>query len=75
MNPNEHLARVRWVRSSYSGPEGGNCLEVAPDAVAVFGIVPVRDSKNPQGPALAFPVEQWRSFVAHLTQHSRAQAS
>ncbi|MFE4785603.1 DUF397 domain-containing protein [Streptomyces sp. NPDC056716] len=40
---------------------------MAPDAVAVFGIVPVRDSKNPQGPSLTFPVEQWRSFVAHLT--------
>ncbi|MFE4665213.1 DUF397 domain-containing protein, partial [Streptomyces sp. NPDC056734] len=37
MNLNEHLALAKWVRSSYSSPEGGNCLEVAPDAVAVFG--------------------------------------
>ncbi|MFJ8477394.1 DUF397 domain-containing protein [Kitasatospora sp. NPDC094011] len=28
------------------------------------GLVPVRDSKDPHGPALAFPADAWRSFVA-----------
>ncbi|MFG2844749.1 DUF397 domain-containing protein [Kitasatospora sp. NPDC048296] len=55
-----NLAGARWVKSRYSG-NGGNCIEVAPDFP---GIVPVRDSKDPEGPALAFPAEAWRSFVA-----------
>ncbi|MFI8459438.1 DUF397 domain-containing protein [Kitasatospora sp. NPDC085464] len=28
------------------------------------GAVPVRDSKDPEGPALVFPADAWRSFVA-----------
>ncbi|MFD5467847.1 DUF397 domain-containing protein [Kitasatospora sp. NPDC127059] len=27
------------------------------------GLVPVRDSKDPQGPALVFPAEAWQSFL------------
>ncbi|WP_369183177.1 DUF397 domain-containing protein [Streptomyces sp. Y1] len=49
-----------WRKSSYSG-QGGDCVEVADD---VIGLVPVRDSKDPDGPALVFPVEAWSSFVA-----------
>ncbi len=54
------LAGARWVKSRYSG-NGGNCVEVAPDFP---GVVPVRDSKDPQGPALVFPADAWKSFVA-----------
>ncbi|MGY0460396.1 DUF397 domain-containing protein [Kitasatospora sp. cg17-2] len=54
MNP------VSWRKSSYS-TNGGECVEVAPE---VPGLVPVRDSKDPSGPALAFPSDAWRSFVA-----------
>ncbi|MFG3228508.1 DUF397 domain-containing protein [Kitasatospora sp. NPDC048194] len=54
------LADARWVKSPYSG-NGGNCVEVAPDFPSV---VPVRDSKDPEGPVLLFPAEAWRSFVA-----------
>jgi Domain of unknown function (DUF397) len=53
----------RWVKSTYSGGEGGNCIEWAPDHVAVAGTVPVRDSKDPEGPALAFGVDAFASFV------------
>ncbi|MFE6056767.1 DUF397 domain-containing protein [Kitasatospora sp. NPDC056446] len=49
-----------WFKSSYSGTNGGDCIEVAP---GVPGLVPVRDSKNPEGPTLAFPAEAWGSFV------------
>lgn len=28
------------------------------------GLVPVRDSKDPEGPALVFPAPAWQSFVA-----------
>ncbi|MFH8980874.1 DUF397 domain-containing protein [Streptomyces varsoviensis] len=52
-----------WVRSSYSGPEGGQCVEWAPGAVA-HGVVPVRDSKDPEGPVLAVSPGAWAAFVA-----------
>ncbi|MEU5014974.1 DUF397 domain-containing protein [Streptomyces sp. NPDC021749] len=49
-----------WRKSSYSNQEGGNCVEVAPN---LPGIVPVRDSKDPHGPALVFPARSWAAFV------------
>ncbi|MFF4380995.1 DUF397 domain-containing protein [Kitasatospora sp. NPDC001547] len=54
-------ADLEWRKSSYSGGEGGNCIEVAS---GLPGSIPVRDSKDPDGPALAFSPEAWRSFVA-----------
>ncbi|MEV7776766.1 DUF397 domain-containing protein [Kitasatospora sp. NPDC088351] len=29
-------------------------------------LVPVRDSKDPHGPALAFPSDSWRAFLTGL---------
>lgn len=52
----------QWVKSSYSGNGGGNCLEWMPSA-AVTGIVPVRDSKVPAGPALSLSDSAWGVFV------------
>lgn len=52
----------RWFKSSYSG-NGGNCVEVAANLVASCGIVPVRDSKDPSGPALSFGADAWAAFV------------
>ncbi|WP_328916042.1 MULTISPECIES: DUF397 domain-containing protein [unclassified Streptomyces] len=52
-------ALVGWRKSSYSGPDEGSCVEVADG----YGIVPVRDSKDPHGPALAFPVSSWSAFI------------
>ncbi|MFE7192278.1 DUF397 domain-containing protein [Kitasatospora sp. NPDC057541] len=48
-----------WFKSSYSGDEGGNCVEVA-DATST---VLVRDSKDKSGPHLTFSPEAWQSFV------------
>ncbi len=50
---------ARWLKSSHSN-NGGQCVEIAP---GVPGLVPVRDSKDPQGPVLLFPSDSWRSFV------------
>ncbi|MEU5010392.1 DUF397 domain-containing protein [Streptomyces sp. NPDC021749] len=50
-----------WAKSSYSGDNGGNCIEVAP---GIPGVVPVRDSKDPHGPVLLFPAGGWGSFLA-----------
>ncbi|MFF8315442.1 DUF397 domain-containing protein [Streptomyces lydicus] len=52
---------TQWIKSSYSSAEGGNCLEWAPRAAA--GVVPVRDSKNPEGPMLCFSSDAWATFV------------
>ncbi|WP_328958134.1 DUF397 domain-containing protein [Kitasatospora purpeofusca] len=54
------MTPVSWRKSSYSG-NGGNCVEIAPDFV---DLLPVRDSKDPEGPALVFPADAWRSFIA-----------
>jgi hypothetical protein len=56
------VASHHWFKSSYSN-NGGNCIEVAADLVASRGVVPVRDSKNPDGPALGFETAAWSSFV------------
>lgn len=55
------LTRAIWRKSSYSSGNGGNCVEIAGN---LPGMVAVRDSKNPDGPALTLTTAQWRSFVA-----------
>jgi uncharacterized protein DUF397 len=51
---------LAWFKSSYSGAEGGDCVEVA----AATGTVYVRDSKDVSGPLLAVSPEAWAGFVA-----------
>jgi hypothetical protein len=55
-------SRVTWVKSSFSSTNG-ECVEVARYD---DGAVGVRDSKDPQGPSLAFTPEQWRAFVGRM---------
>ena len=54
------LAHARWIKSSYSGSGGGNCLEVSDLG---NGHRAVRDSKNPTGPALRFSAAEWSAFT------------
>ncbi|MFF0753482.1 DUF397 domain-containing protein [Streptomyces sp. NPDC004267] len=54
------LSTITWRKSSYSNNEAGACLEVADN----LPLVPVRDSKNPTGPALLFAATVWSAFVA-----------
>ncbi|MEU6224656.1 DUF397 domain-containing protein [Streptomyces sp. NPDC047042] len=54
-----------WYKSSYSGGDGADCLEVS-DGHPTH--VPVRDSKNRRGPTLAFRTEAWEAFVEDLKQ-------
>jgi hypothetical protein len=61
--PDHDLSTVTWRKSTYSGGGGDDCLEVADGYPA---IVPVRDSKNPRGPKLAFRTEAWSAFVENL---------
>ncbi|MGW2372273.1 MULTISPECIES: DUF397 domain-containing protein [Kitasatospora] len=50
---------VPWRKSSCSGNNGGNCIEVA---TAHHGQL-VRDSKDPGGPVLGFGPVAWQSFI------------
>ncbi|MFI9260572.1 DUF397 domain-containing protein [Streptomyces sioyaensis] len=52
-----------WRKSSYSNGEGAECIEVAD---GYPGAVPVRDSKNPHGPACVFSRAGWSTFVTAL---------
>lgn len=56
------LSTAEWAKSSYSGGNEGNCVEVARN-LATDGIVPVRDSKDPHGPALRFTPAAWTEFL------------
>lgn len=50
---------LSWFKSSYSGAEGGECLEVASMPTRVL----VRDAKQVQGPIVALSPEAWAAFV------------
>jgi Domain of unknown function (DUF397) len=57
------IDRLTWRKSSYSGSNGGNCVEVA---TLLDGGLAVRDSKDPQGPNLTFSPAEWRTFIASV---------
>ncbi|GAA2715979.1 DUF397 domain-containing protein [Micromonospora olivasterospora] len=59
------LTGARWRKSTRSGNNGGNCVEVADN---LPGVVLVRDTKDRDGGALAFAPDAWRAFVAGLTR-------
>ena len=57
------LTGAHWRKSSRSANEG-NCVEVADNLVGVVGL---RDSKDPTGPALVVDTDTWRRFLAIIT--------
>ena len=50
-----------WRKSSYSGDNGGECVEVA-----TAGAVLVRDTADRRGPVLTFTAEAWLAFTATI---------
>ncbi|MFD9815404.1 DUF397 domain-containing protein [Streptomyces sp. NPDC059080] len=56
------IAADRWFKSSHSN-NGGACIEVTAILVASHGVVPVRDSKDPEGPVVSVPATAFASFV------------
>ncbi|MEK2473051.1 DUF397 domain-containing protein [Streptomyces sp. NPDC001793] len=71
MSTTPDLSQAMWEKSSYSQGNGGNCVEWAPVLASSSGIVPVRDSKDPHGPALTFPALAWQAFVGQVKSGSR----
>jgi hypothetical protein len=59
----DRLDRAQWRTSSYSGTNGGNCVEVARN---LPGIVAVRDSRDRTGPVLTFSPAQWDAFTTRV---------
>ncbi|GGS75407.1 MULTISPECIES: DUF397 domain-containing protein [Streptomyces] len=60
------LHHVRWLRSSHS-TGANNCVETArPRSGPAAGLLAVRDSKRPAGPALLFSPESWTGFLTAL---------
>ncbi|MEU7582621.1 DUF397 domain-containing protein [Streptomyces sp. NPDC041068] len=60
----DFVGAARWRKSSHSSGDGGeDCVEVGE---GVPGVVPVRDSKDPQGTALVIRAAAWSAFVAHI---------
>jgi len=55
------IDRAAWRKSSYSGGNGGACVEVADN---LPGLVAVRDSKDRTGSVLTFPPAAWAAFTA-----------
>ena len=81
-----NISGVTWRRASYSGANGGECVEVGVwrkathsggnggECVEVANANPqiaVRDSKDPNGPRLSFAPSAWRSFMARHRETSR----
>ncbi|MFJ3217458.1 DUF397 domain-containing protein [Kitasatospora sp. NPDC086801] len=56
------LTGAVWFKSTRSNGQSA-CVEVA---ILNHGIVPVRDSKDPNGPALVFPADTWTAFVTAI---------
>ncbi|GHD29487.1 DUF397 domain-containing protein [Streptomyces galbus] len=61
MESNALTTVIQWRKSSYSGDQGGECLEVA---LTPSPAIAVRDSKNPAGPVLSFRPGAFQEFVA-----------
>ncbi|MGW2324715.1 DUF397 domain-containing protein [Streptomyces sp. NPDC001700] len=80
---NRGISELNWFKSSYSGSEGGNCVEVAMEwrkstysggeggecveVAACPSAIHVRDSKVTEGPMLTFPAAAWDTFVGFAT--------
>ena len=57
------VAGAIWRKSSYSGSNGGGCVDVADN---LPGIIAVRDSKDPYGPSLTFSPSEWRTLITSV---------
>ncbi|MFH9139218.1 DUF397 domain-containing protein [Streptomyces albus] len=56
------MQELSWRKSSYSGSDGGDCVEVAQASEVIY----VRDSKEQRGPILSVPSREWGAFVRHV---------
>jgi len=62
----DNLTSLTWRTSSYSGSNGGNCIQVA----SAEDTVAVRDSKDPHGPVLPFRARDWQRFTSQVKENA-----
>ncbi|MEV0676324.1 DUF397 domain-containing protein [Actinosynnema sp. NPDC050436] len=62
------MTGIRWRRSSHSGGNGADCVELAHHRATTL----VRDSKNPGGPVLGFPTTGFAGFLRTLAEERPA---
>ncbi|MFG1866989.1 DUF397 domain-containing protein [Micromonospora arborensis] len=63
------LTGAVWRKSTRSGDNGGDCVEVATN---IPGAVAVRDSKDSRGPLLTFTAQAWADFIAAAKREGHA---
>lgn len=56
------MDHLTWKKSSRSGPNGGECVEVAVGKSSIY----VRDSKDPNGPKIALSGQAWARFIIRI---------
>jgi len=64
VNAEVDLTGAKWFKSRHSSGGTGECVEVAH---LDGGLVGVRDSKNPAGPALVFTPGEWDAFTGDVS--------
>ncbi|MCW8095556.1 DUF397 domain-containing protein [Streptomyces tauricus] len=80
---NNNTTELTWFKSSYSGSEGDDCVEVALDwhksthssgsegdcveVAACLTTIHVRDSKNTRGRQLTLSPSAWAGFILDLS--------
>ncbi|MFC5953734.1 DUF397 domain-containing protein [Streptomyces pratens] len=58
------VLQLQWFKSSYSGGEGGDCIEIAPTLAAIH----IRDSKDTGRGSFAVPSAAWTAFLGLARQ-------
>ncbi len=61
-------SELNWFKSSYSGSEGDDCVEVAKAPAAMY----VRDSKAQDGPRFVVSASAWLDFLGYVEGHDAA---
>ncbi|MGW1616691.1 DUF397 domain-containing protein [Streptomyces sp. NPDC002285] len=64
MTNNMVPARIQWRKSSYSGDQGGQCVEIA---ATPHTTIAIRDSKNPAGPIVTLDPAAFNAFLGWAT--------
>ncbi|WP_049571420.1 DUF397 domain-containing protein [Streptomyces sp. SBT349] len=73
MSAGPDLTAAEWVKSSYSGGNGGQCVEFSRSFVP-SGMIPVRDSKSTASAGLIFDTHAWAQFISVVKTGSDEQA-
>jgi len=63
----DSTSQQRWRTSSYTGANGGNCIEVG----HAGPLIAIRDTKDRHGPALIFTTATWKQFASQVKADAR----